>query len=51
MVIINMLWEVQHFWLGWFFEEFFTINTRVDIRPLVVTLGLGPKYFVSRVPF
>ena len=31
--VVNVLWEIRHFWLGWSFKEFFAINTRVKMRP------------------
>ena len=31
--VVNMLWEIRHFWLGRSFEEFFIISTGVNMRP------------------
>ena len=33
IAIMNMLWKVRYFWLNWFFQEFFTISTGVDVLP------------------
>ena len=29
--MMNILWKIRYFWLNRFFEELFTISTRVDV--------------------
>ena len=47
--LVNILWEIQRFWLGRSFEELFTINNGVDVRPQITTVGLSPKFIIPRV--